>query len=333
MSGFGKSQSRPYKQQRIVVRVYNYLHAASLVKVATGLVCASFQPIGLEVIVVTTFRTINKVAVIGSGTMGMGIAALCAQAGYQTVLLDVKKELADAAVERMLQGRNPALEDAEKKSLIDTGSLDDLDKIADADWICEAIIENLEIKRDLFSKLEKARKDGSIISSNTSGIPLRSITEGMPQRLCQDIAVTHFFNPVKVMRLLELVPGESTGDDVIATVDRFAKHVEHASAHAGTDRHRDWGPGAAGRHAATQSVGGRHRHAADHVVSEVLGDFQDQRVLVFAGDFDRVVDGRKIAGEGDVDDRAEDLLDGAGCAHGTEVCCGATGLPRRTRSR
>ena len=167
-------------------------------------------------------RTIDKIAVIGSGTMGMGIAALCAQAGYPVVLLDINKEQADQAVERMLEGRNPALDDASKKSLIETGSIEtDLGKLADADWICEAIVENLDRKRELFNKLESVRKTGSILSTNTSGIPLRDITEGMPQDMRADVAVTHFFNPVKVMRLLELVPGEDTQDDVITTLADF----------------------------------------------------------------------------------------------------------------
>ena len=82
--------------------------------------------------------------------------------------------------------------------------------VADYDWICEAIIEDLDTKRELFAEVEPLRGDGSVISSNTSGIPLAAIAEGMPERFQHDVAITHFFNPVQVMKLFELVPGEHT---------------------------------------------------------------------------------------------------------------------------
>jgi len=181
-----------------------------------------------------TRRTIESVAVIGSGTMGMGIAALAAERGCQVLLLDISRDLADAAVERMQGGRSPILDDPEKLSLITTGSTEqDLAKLADYDWICEAVKEDLAIKRDLFEKIEAVRKDGSIVSTNTSGIPLKAIADGMPDRLRGDIAVTHFFNPVKVMKLLELVPGKDTDPVVIETLatfcrDTLGKGVVHA---------------------------------------------------------------------------------------------------------
>ncbi len=178
-------------------------------------------------------RVINSVAVVGSGTMGAGIAALCASAGCRTLLLDVEKSLADKAVEGMQGGRSPMLDDADKLKLITTGSTDQLDSIAGYDWICEAVVEDLDVKRDIFGKLENTRRDGSIVTTNTSGIPLRSICQGMPQRLRKDIAVTHFFNPVKVMRLVELVPGEDTTNDVKKALTDFlgnklGKGVVHA---------------------------------------------------------------------------------------------------------
>ena len=161
-------------------------------------------------------REISSVTVLGAGTMGTGIAAACAAAGCKTVLLDVSDELAQRGKESMLAGRAPMLDDPDSANLVSIGGFDDsLDLASESDWICEAIVEDLEAKRKMFSRLEQIRKPGSIVSTNTSGIPLRSICEGMPEQFRKDVAVTHFFNPVKVMRLLEVVPGEDTQADVI----------------------------------------------------------------------------------------------------------------------
>ena len=169
-------------------------------------------------------RNIETVTVLGAGTMGSGIAAACAQAGYRTLLLDVSGELAQRGKENMLAGRAPMLDDPKSADLITTGSFDDsLGLASDSDWICEAIVEDLDAKRSIFSKLEGIRKPGSIVSTNTSGIPLRSICEDMPEQFRSDVAVTHFFNPVKVMRLLEVVPGEDTDEDVIESLASFAR--------------------------------------------------------------------------------------------------------------
>jgi len=179
-------------------------------------------------------REIKSVAVLGAGTMGTGIAGLCAERDRKVLLLDVSMEAAEKALDRILNGRPPALDTPEKASNITLGTLaDDLEKIADCDWICEAVIEDTATKRALFERLEPLRKDGSVVSTNTSGIPLRDITDGMPERLCKDIVVTHFFNPVKVMRLLEIVPGVDTDPDVVDTLAAFCgkelgKGVVHA---------------------------------------------------------------------------------------------------------
>ncbi|MDH3692577.1 MAG: 3-hydroxyacyl-CoA dehydrogenase family protein [Gammaproteobacteria bacterium] len=171
-------------------------------------------------------REIKSVAVLGAGTMGSGIAAACAQADCNVLLLDISNEAADKALERMQSGRAPALDDANKAKLISTGNFDDdLDKIQQYDWVCEAVVEDLETKRNLFKRVEKTRREGTVVSTNTSGIPLRAITQGMPDRLRKDIAVTHFFNPVKVMRLLELVPGEETSQDVTNALAKFCKET------------------------------------------------------------------------------------------------------------
>jgi 3-hydroxyacyl-CoA dehydrogenase len=161
-------------------------------------------------------RQIESVAVLGCGTMGSGIAAASAAAGCRVLMLDMNAE----AVERGLQ----AVDEGDRH-LVSTGTFDDdLAEIADYDWICEAIIEDLTTKQELFAKVEPLRKDGSVISSNTSGIPLRDIAAGMPARFQADVAITHFFNPVQVMKLFELVPGEHTSPDVIAAFAAFGEH-------------------------------------------------------------------------------------------------------------
>jgi len=158
--------------------------------------------------------------------MGAGIAGLCAAAGTPVLLADVDKSYADKALERLQGGRRPVLT-SEQAALITTANAsDELQAIGECDWICEVIIEDLQAKRELFSQIESVRKDGSIVTSNTSGIPLRDICEGMPQRFKQDVAVTHFFNPVHIMRLLELVPGEDTDQVVMDTlVDYLGKQL------------------------------------------------------------------------------------------------------------
>lgn len=164
-------------------------------------------------------RTIESVAVLGCGTMGAGIAAASAAAGCRVLMLDITPE----AVERGL-----AVVDEEHRHLIETGTFDsDLPRIVDYDWICEAIIEDLQTKRRLFERVEPLRRPGSVVSSNTSGIPLRSIADGMPESLRRDIAITHFFNPVRVMKLFELVPGEDTDPAVIDAFAAFGANQLH----------------------------------------------------------------------------------------------------------
>ncbi|MCP4223121.1 MAG: 3-hydroxyacyl-CoA dehydrogenase, partial [Actinomycetia bacterium] len=141
-------------------------------------------------------REIESVAVLGCGTMGSGIAAASAAAGCRVLMLDMTAEAAEGASSAVAE---------EHRHLVETGSFDaDLAKIADYDWVCEAIVEDVETKRDLFTRVEPLRRDGSVVSSNTSGIPLRDITAGLDDRLLGDVAITHFFNPVQVMKLFEL---------------------------------------------------------------------------------------------------------------------------------
>jgi len=170
----------------------------------------------------TTAADIKTVAVLGSGTMGAGIAALCASAGARVLLLDMpakegpRSAIAEAAKQRMTAGKQPMLDDAAAAGRVFAGNFDDdMARLAEADWIVEVVVEDLAIKRALFGRIEAARRDGSIVTTNTSGIVLRAITEGLPERLRRDVAVTHFFNPVKVMKLVELVPGAETRSDAI----------------------------------------------------------------------------------------------------------------------
>ena len=145
---------------------------------------------------------INSIAVLGAGTMGAGIAALAADKGYKVLLLDINEEAAQKGKDSMIAERAPMLSDLSKINNVNIGSFDkDFESIKDYDWVCEVVVENLNIKREIFEKIETYRKDGSIVSSNTSGIPLRDITENMPNRLLNDVCITHFFNPVKVMKL------------------------------------------------------------------------------------------------------------------------------------
>jgi 3-hydroxyacyl-CoA dehydrogenase len=170
-------------------------------------------------------RQIESVAVLGAGTMGAGIAAVNAAAGCPVHLLDLTIEAAQAGLDRI----EPELHDRITVGTFD----DDLPGLAEVDWIVEVVVENLDIKRSLFDRVEKVRRDGSIITSNTSGIPLRDITEGMGERFAADVAITHFFNPPQLMKLFELVPGTDTDPEVIAALaahatDRLGKGVVYA---------------------------------------------------------------------------------------------------------
>lgn len=170
--------------------------------------------------------TIEKVAVIGSGVMGSGIAAQVANAGLPVVLLDIKPEdgtdLAAGAVQKMLKTDPAPFMHKRNAKLITTGNLeDDLDLLKDCDWIVEVVLEDLKVKHATYEKLQKHRKKGSIVSSNTSTIPLHKLIEGQPADFASDFMITHFFNPPRYMRLLELVVGEKTRQEAAETIRSF----------------------------------------------------------------------------------------------------------------
>ena len=173
---------------------------------------------------------IEKVAVIGAGVMGAAIAAHVANAGVPVVLLDIVPEgaknrnmLAEGAIATMLKTKPAPFMHKKNARLVTTGNLEDnLDLVADCDWICEAIIEHPGLKQDLYKRLDTVRKSGSIISSNTSTIPLKTLTEGLSDSIQQDFAITHFFNPPRYMRLFELVGGPLTRKGALEDLRAFA---------------------------------------------------------------------------------------------------------------
>ena len=168
-------------------------------------------------------RTLQRVAVLGAGTMGSRIAAHFANAGISSVLLDVSTAAASKGVENAAKQRPGAFFSDSSAALITPGNFDDdLGKVAECDWIIEAVTENLDIKRRLWMKVEGLRRADSIVSTNTSGIPLAKISEGFSPGFREHFLGTHFFNPPRYLHLLELIPGEDTSPSVIEFVASFA---------------------------------------------------------------------------------------------------------------
>ena len=173
---------------------------------------------------------IERVAVIGSGVMGGGIAAHLANAGASVLLLDVaakdgpdRSAVARGAVARLSKSRPPAFMHRRVVRQIDVGNIDDdLTRAGEADWIVEAVVERLDVKRDLYARLDAVRRPGAIVSSNTSTIPLARLVEGASEGLQRDFAITHFFNPPRYMRLLEVVRGPKTRPDLVERLREFA---------------------------------------------------------------------------------------------------------------
>ncbi|MWV28317.1 3-hydroxyacyl-CoA dehydrogenase/enoyl-CoA hydratase family protein [Aurantiacibacter rhizosphaerae] len=173
--------------------------------------------------------TIKKVCVIGAGTMGAGIAAQIANAGVPVLLLDIvpkdgdnRNAIAEGAVKKMLKTDPAPFMGKRAAKLVETGNIEDhLGKVAECDWVVEAIIERLDIKQNLYAKLEEVRKAGTAVSSNTSTIPLENLTDGRSDEFKQDFLITHFFNPPRYMRLIELVAGPKTNPDTLEMVREF----------------------------------------------------------------------------------------------------------------
>ena len=180
-------------------------------------------------------KRIHKVAVLGAGTMGARIAAHFANAGVPSLLLDIvppnlpadaggaaRNKIAAAGLEGARKSKPAAFFDASLARLVTVGNFeDDLKRLADVDWIIEAVVENLEIKRTLLRKVEAIRKPGTIVTTNTSGLPVAKIAEGFSDDFRRSWFGTHFFNPPRYMRLLELIPTPEADPELIAAVTHF----------------------------------------------------------------------------------------------------------------
>lgn len=184
-------------------------------------------------------RKIRTAAVIGSGIMGGGIAALLAAAGVKVQLLDIvpfdltdeekndpaaRNRIVKAGLDAALASSPSLFFNKKDAALISIGNLeDDIDTLKTCDWIIEVVVENLKIKQDLFAKIENLRKKDAIVSTNTSGIPLKDISEGLSKEFREHFMGTHFFNPVRYMHLLELIPGTDTLPEILEFIAEFGE--------------------------------------------------------------------------------------------------------------
>jgi 3-hydroxyacyl-CoA dehydrogenase len=174
---------------------------------------------------------IQKTVVLGAGTMGARIAAHFANAGLSCLLLDIvpkdatqadRNKLARAGIDAAKKSKPAAFFSSSLASRIAIGNFeDDLPRVAEADWIIEVVAENLEIKRNLLGKVAQFRKPGSIVTTNTSGLPVHLIAEGLPEEFQQHWAGTHFFNPPRYMKLVEIIPGPKTSAEVLGALADF----------------------------------------------------------------------------------------------------------------
>ncbi len=180
---------------------------------------------------------IHSAVVIGAGTMGAAIAAHLANAGLPVTLLDIipkdatagdqgaRNKIVNDGLDRAKKSRPASFFSSEQYPLVKTGNLeDDFDVIARADWVIEVIVENLKIKQALMARIDAVRKPGSIISSNTSGIPLRDIADGRSEDFKQHFLGTHFFNPPRYLKLLEIIRTDETKPEVVDFISHFGEY-------------------------------------------------------------------------------------------------------------
>jgi 3-hydroxyacyl-CoA dehydrogenase len=192
-------------------------------------------------------RQIKRAAVIGSGVMGAGIAAHLANVGIPTLMLDivpreltedekrkgltlqdkvVRNRISAASKQKLLKQKPSPITSKKSLDLIEVGNLeDDLEKLKEADWIIEVVVERLDIKQQVLAKVDEYRKEGSIVSSNTSGISIEAMAEGRSDDFQKHFLGTHFFNPPRYLTLLEVIPTEKTDKDVIEYMKNFAEDV------------------------------------------------------------------------------------------------------------
>ena len=174
---------------------------------------------------------VEKVVVIGSGVMGSGIAAHCANAGCEVLLLDIVLEgkedrnyLSNSAISKIQKSNPEMLMHKSYINRISTGNIeDDITKISDADWVIEVIIEDLELKKELYSKIAEHMGPETIISSNTSTLPRSSLVSDMPSSMASKFLITHFFNPPRYLPLLEVITSSEVDNSVVERLSRFAE--------------------------------------------------------------------------------------------------------------
>ena len=180
---------------------------------------------------------IHKAVVIGSGTMGAAIAAHLANAGVPVTLLDIvpkdahvedreaRNKIVNEGWERCLKAKPANLMSNELKTLVKLGNLeDDFGVVGEADWVCEAIVENLKIKRELMARIDAVRQPNGIITTNTSGIPVAAIAEGRSEGFKKHFMGTRFFNPPRYLKLLEIIPTQDTDPDVVRFFSWFGEY-------------------------------------------------------------------------------------------------------------
>ncbi len=168
---------------------------------------------------------IKSVVIIGSGTMGSGIAAHLCNANVPVTLLDLTTDISTKARERIYKSRPPLLIDKNKIDNIKVGNInDDFDVVKKADWIVEAVVERIDIKHKIYDKIFKNRKSGAIVSSNTSSIPIKILSEHLSNDEKKDFCITHFFNPVRYMGLLEIVKNENNDLKKIDSLKKFCEN-------------------------------------------------------------------------------------------------------------
>ncbi|HET7640321.1 MAG TPA: 3-hydroxyacyl-CoA dehydrogenase family protein, partial [Ktedonobacteraceae bacterium] len=177
---------------------------------------------------------IRKAAVLGAGVMGAAIAAHLANVGIPSLLLDIvppdagrdRDRVARTGLERAINARPAAFYSKKAARLVTVGNIDDdLGELATVDWIIEVVVERLDIKRSLYEKVEQVLTPGTIITSNTSGLPAHLLTEGRSEAFRRNFLITHFFNPVRYMRLLELVPDVDTAPELMRFMQKFSTEV------------------------------------------------------------------------------------------------------------
>tara|TARA_B100000945_G_scaffold180697_2_gene144786 strand:- start:672 stop:2894 length:2223 start_codon:yes stop_codon:yes gene_type:complete len=167
---------------------------------------------------------IKNVVIIGSGTMGCGIAAQLCNAKIPVTLLDLTTEISEKARERIHKSRPPLLIDKSKINNISIGNInDDFNIVSQADWIVEAVVERIDVKHSIYEKIFKERKHGAIVSSNTSSIPIKVLSEKLSEEEKKDFCITHFFNPVRYMDLLEIVKSPNNNIEKINSLKKFCE--------------------------------------------------------------------------------------------------------------